>query len=178
MGWLPVKHFAWREPPAYRREVRRASAPAWWRAHRRASVVLALALTAVAGVIRLVRPPGDMSWPVHLGFAAVGGLILPWLDLFYRYLPVEVSLDDRALIRTCANHADAFAYAACRDFGLVDRAGYRILLVGRASGRDERLGVPVDVDVAGLADFLGRQGLARLGPAEVELRLAAGWPAG
>jgi hypothetical protein len=162
--WLfPKKHFEWREPLSFRREMAAAEAgtAAWWVRPAAFTVISALMMgTWALARLNLQKHPPALGIAVALAllmgwFAA---LFLPWLG---RRLPSTVMVFRNRIFRTngCAHRE--FKFEKIASFTVLAGNTFQVIALEQPNGRRAYIGMPTDVNAEAVCEFLEHHGVRR-----------------
>ncbi len=167
MGWLPKKHFVWREPKAFLElsEAFDRSRRKWW--HAPLWILVAMAGIMIPWAMAKITPgkhPPEW-WQALL--VAFGGAVFfvyafPWM---IRLCPSEVRLYEKALMRGRGNVHLALKYADMTSFAWCPLDGYGTLIIkhGEEGVWETVFGVPLEVDQKAVTRFLEERGVREEG---------------
>jgi hypothetical protein len=163
---FPKVYFSWREPKGFRRALAavHTANERWW--HNLAGgFVLACLLMTVWALAKLDPKKQPPPFELAIAFALPTGTSLLYvLSWVHRVAPSTVSLMDDRMIRLISRSRLDFKYGNVESFVLHDYDTFRVLVLGLRTGRTWPLGVPVDMDMSAVEDFLVDRGLRKLPP--------------
>jgi len=165
---FPKKLFEWREPREFRRiqyAVENASRR-WW--HLPALAVgNGIALIAVSCLARLVPnrqvPPFHLAVPLAL---SAGIFLVYFLAAVYRYAPSTVLIRRHCMVRIRGDRPIQWLFNQFESFCVAAGDGFSILSLNKKNGRTLLIGVPREVDMQSLSDYLRSVGVPQFVPSE------------
>ena len=163
--WLfPKHHYKWKEPKAFRKEHNQleASKLRWWYKPI-ASLIVTCFLMEIWWMEDLNNNNKRRTIQEAIILALLAGpFMIYFFDWLYSLVPRTIQVFDTCLCHSQGEFVEKFQFKDIQSFLLHDCVGYHVMALEIHGGKQRLLGIPQDVDLAGLVEFFRSRGVLQI----------------